>query len=102
MALTLPTKFDLTAGLALNVISFPQNGDVSFDSYLLRHNDGCSNHTLTLVLKIHLKQADTFGWPVFPVVDWNKTLFLMRPWPAGEWMAFRQRFLSQCALWNDR
>jgi hypothetical protein len=102
MPLTIPSKFDLAAGLVLDVVSFPVNEDVSFDSYLLRHNDGSSNHTLTLVLRIHLKQAETFGWPVFPVVDWDKTLFLMRPWPTTKWMMFQQRFLNQCRLWNDR
>jgi hypothetical protein len=103
MAITLPTKLDLPAQLVLNMIGIPQsNGEVAFDSYLIRHADGASNHTLTLTLKIFLKQVPTFGLRLFPVIDWNKTLFFIRPWPAHDWTAFKQRFRSQCLRWNDR
>jgi hypothetical protein len=41
MAVNVPTKLDVASGLVLNVGSWPESdGDVSFDSFLIRHNDG--------------------------------------------------------------
>jgi hypothetical protein len=97
------SKSDPKTGIVLNMLGAPtRQYDPAFDSYLLLHNNGCDNHTLTLTLKIHLNPLSTFGFSKFPVADLNKRLFWMRPWKGAELAAFKQEFKRQCLRWNDR
>ena len=103
MAMTVPTKLDLKKGLILEMRSIPaRQFDPAFDSYLLRHENGCDNHTLTLVLKLHLHQVSTFGLPLFPHLDANGEVFWIRPWETAAWQRFQSLFKQQCAKWNNR
>ena len=84
------------AGLTMTV------PDRKFDSYLLLHNNGVDNHTLTLVLKIFLKPVDT-GWLPYKLVqDWDKNTFVAERWPPLAWSQFKERVARQSKLWNDR
>src|SRR3954468_944321 len=102
MPLLVPTKFDLTTGTFINVLSTPTvQFDAAFDSYLLKHEDGCNNHTLTLVLKIFLNPISTFGLNVFPQLDAGNVLFWIKPWTGAEWSFFQSNFKQQALRWND-
>src|ERR1051325_4527385 len=102
MATVASTKEDKDLGVILNMSGTPDVPyDPTFDSYLLLHKNGHENHTLTLVLKLFLKPADTYGFPVFPHLDWNKNLFFAREWQAAEWQKFVNTFKRQALLWND-
>jgi hypothetical protein len=82
--------------------------DSSFDSFLILHDNGQDNHTLTLVLKLHLnKIAPTrFSFPFLgdiqlPFPDHDKRLFTIKPWTPTEFAAFSKDFLRQCGMWNN-
>ncbi len=72
-----------------------------FDSYLKLHNNGHDNHTLTLVLKIYLKQI-SYPIPLAVYFDFDNMPFLIKPWPAGEWARFTRQFKQQCYMWNNK
>jgi hypothetical protein len=102
MATVASSKEDVALGVTLNMTGTPDApGDPTFDSYLLLHKNGHDNHTLTLVLKIFLKPADTYGFPIFPHWDWDNNMFLAREWEAREWQKFVRTFQQQSLLWND-
>lgn len=97
-----PTKPDLATGIFQNILGVRQTGsDDPFDSYLLLKPGGSENHTLTLVLKIYLKQATTYGLKKFVHLDWDKKSYVIKPWEASDWAHFRKEFLRQCAFWNN-
>jgi len=103
MAVVMPGKFDPKTGIILNMLSVPSAPfDPTFDSYLLLKN-GCENHTLTLALKVFLNPVTGVipGLPVFPVADYDKKVFLAKPWQAGEFRRFQQQFKQQALKWND-
>jgi hypothetical protein len=103
MAITIPTKYDMQTGLALNIAGIPQRHlDRTFNSYLLLKQNGHENHTLTLELKIFMKQASTYGLPIVPHADFEGRIFWIRPWPDSAWVNFQQAFKQQCHRWNDR
>ncbi len=103
MAIIIPTKYDMQTGLALNIAGIPQHPwDHAFNSYLLLKQNGHENHTLTLELKIFMKQASTYGLPVVSYTDAGGTLFWIRPWPDSKWVNFQRTFKHQCLRWNDR
>lgn len=81
------------------VTSIP--GDAPFDSYLLRKTGGSENHTLTLALKIHLKQVSTYGLKKLVHLDFDKHAFVINPWRGTDWAVFKQTFLKECARWNN-
>ena len=100
---TVPTKLDAQCGVILNMIGISSTwGDTAFDSHLLKHSDGGNNHTLTLVLKIHLN-------PILPASahlprqvrllypDWNKTMMVIKPWQASHWTPFEA---SNASPWH--
>src|SRR5581483_2507057 len=71
-------------------------------------DNGCDNHTLTLVLKIHLNKVEpthirlpVLGDIQLPYLDFNKTPFTIKPWTTTDFSAFSRKFLKQCALWNN-
>lgn len=102
MAALVPGKPDMTTGVFLNVLGVPQRQyDPAFDSYLLLKPGGTENHTLTLVLKVYLKQAPTYGMKKFVHLDWDKNAFVITPWKPSEWAQFRKQFQKQCMLWNN-
>lgn len=83
--------------------------DPAFDSYLVLHENGCDNHTLTLVLKLHLnKIAPTMvtvpllGPLAMPFRDADKKPFAIKPWTVAEYAAFTRGFLKQCGYWNNQ
>ena len=51
--------------------------NTSFDSYLLRHDGGHQNLTLTLVLKIFLTPVDTGFLPFSFAKDFDGTSFII-------------------------
>jgi hypothetical protein len=80
------------------------NGDVAFDSFLILHK-GSENHTLTLVLKIYLRQMLPQSSPkgsVAPILAGSKDfrVFLIKPWQPAEWAKFLKGFKHECAKWN--
>ena len=67
MPVLVPSKIDPKTGMFINVLGTPAvKFDAAFDSFLIKHENGCDNHTLTLVLKIFLNPITTFGLPLFP------------------------------------
>src|SRR4029078_9636049 len=83
--------------------------DTAFDSFLILKNNGCDNHTLTLVVTLPLEQVVPMTWnlpflgPVpLPYPDADKTLFVIKPWSATDFASFHKLFLRQCTLWNDK
>jgi len=99
---TIPSKFDLTRGLVLNLLGVPAHRyDAAFDSYLLLH-DGAENHTLTLVLKVFLNPVSTFGLPKFVHADANGNLFVIKPWRNNELEDFKRRFRQQALHWANQ
>ena len=83
--------------------------DTAFDSFLILKENGIDNHTLTLVLKMHLNQVAPFsinlpwiGKVTFPFADLDGTLFRIKPWTGGDFGKFKASFLKQCAHWNDK
>jgi hypothetical protein len=85
------------------------NNDAAFDSYLILKENGCDNHTLTLVLKLHLNKVEptTIRLPLvgklqLPYPDWDGTYFAIKPWDGTAYSAFQRQFLRQCAYWNDK
>ena len=103
MAIIMPTKYDMQTGFALNIVGIPQQPwDHAFNSYLLLKQNGHENHTLTLELKIFMKQASTYGLPILSYTDAGGVLFWIRPWPDSAWVNFQRTFKHQCLRWNDR
>lgn len=105
MALVLPSKADLSKGVVLNLLAWPEyNGEAAFDSYLLLKPGGIENHTLTLVVRIYLKQVE----PKFRLLDkwiyfdFDNNVFLIDRWSVGDWEMFRKTFRQQCTAWNNR
>jgi len=103
VATVAPTKLDPKTGMTLNMTGTPDSAyDNTFDSYLLLKSDG-QNHTLTLVLKIFLKQVATlWGLPMAPYADSDGKFFWIRPWQNTAWACFRDEFKRQSLKWNDR
>ena len=102
MATLVPSKVDSTNGVFLNVLSVPARlYDPAFDSYLLRKPGGGENHTLTLALKIHLKQAAMYGMKQFVHLDANKRMWVIDEWSVSDWTHFKRKFHQQCLRWND-
>lgn len=100
--ITIPGKLSVKHGVFLEVTGTPARAyDPSFDSSLILH-DGTQNHTLTLVLKMFLKPVSTFGLKKFIHVDWDKNLFVIKPWERNELEGFKRRFKKQALLWTNR
>lgn len=85
------------------------NNDAAFDSYLILKENGCDNHTLTLVLKLHLNRVapTTIHLPLLgnlqlPYADFDGTFFAIKPWDGASFSTFNQQFLRHCAYWNDK
>lgn len=83
--------------------------DTAFDSYLVLHENGCDNHTLTLVLKLHLNNigptmvnVPLLGPLAVPFLDADKSPFAIKPWTAADFGAFTREFLRQCGYWNNQ
>ncbi|HEX3724980.1 MAG TPA: hypothetical protein VHV08_02005, partial [Pirellulales bacterium] len=108
MAVTVPTKIDFATGMVLNMAGVRASAnDPIFDSYLLKHNDGSNNHTLTLVLKIHLDPilpASMNAPPGFRILypEWGGTFRVVKPWQPAEWNNFVTLYKQEALLWNDR
>jgi hypothetical protein len=98
-----PSKIDPKTGMNLQMRGIARrNGDVAFDSYLILHN-GSQNHTLSLVLKVYLRQLLDQSMPRVwrvPIFDGNQ-LFLMKPWRTAEWADFVRKFKRECAKWTN-
>jgi hypothetical protein len=82
------------------------NGDVAFDSYLILHK-GWENHTLTVVLKIHLRQMLDQSQPqayriAIPDRNTPPRWFLIKPWEGAKWAKFVKDFKQECAKWNNQ
>jgi hypothetical protein len=109
MAATRKTIVD-KSGRTIEMRSTPDRPfDPAFDSFLILHENGCDNHTLTLVLKVHLKQVvpTSFNLPLLgtltlPFPDFNKKAFVIKPWTAADFSAFTKAFLAQCAHWTNK
>jgi hypothetical protein len=109
MATTRKTMVD-KAGRTIEMQSTPDRPfDPAFDSFLVLHENGCDNHTLTLVLKVHMKQVvpttltlPPIGPLTLPFPDFNKRLFAIKPWTPADFAAFSKGFLSQCAHWTHK
>lgn len=85
------------------------SNDTAFDSFLILKENGSDNHTLTLVLKMHMNQVSPLsvnlpwlGQVTFPFADFNGTMFNIKPWTGADFAAFRKSFLHHCAHWNDK
>lgn len=103
MPIVVPSKLDATRGVIVNMLATPAKlYDAAFNSYLLLKEGGVENHTLTLVLKIQLNKISTYGFPLFPHLDANKTVFWIKPWDNPAWTSFKRNFKNQCLRWNDR
>lgn len=82
--------------------------DPAFDSYLLLHENGTDNHTLTLVMKVYLNQVVPTtvmvgGKPVTqPFKDWDQKEFAIKPWSAVEYTKFSREFRRQCGYWTNQ
>ena len=83
--------------------------DAAFDSFLILHENGSDNHTLTLVLKLHLNKVSPMSVPLpflgrvtLPFADADGTLFAIKPWTTTDFSCFTRQFLRQCAMWNDK
>jgi hypothetical protein len=83
--------------------------DTAFDSFLIVKENGSDNHTLTLVLKLHMNQMSPvsldlpfLGRLTLPFADWNGTPFAIKTWSAADFAGFRTSFLRQCANWNNK
>jgi hypothetical protein len=108
---TLTTTITDAAGRVIEIKSTAATSglDPAFDSYLIPHENGTDNYTLTLVLKVFLKKVVPatlrlpFGYSVnLPVQDWNKKWFAIKPWSAGEYAGFGREFLRQCRYWTNK
>jgi hypothetical protein len=83
--------------------------DAAFDSFLILKENGCDNHTLTLVIKLHVNQVSpvsmrlpVIGDVTLPYKDAGGNWFAIRPWTAKAFSTFRGSFLRQCAHWNNK
>lgn len=83
--------------------------DSAFDSYLILKENGCDNHTLTLVLKIFVNKISPLsvrlpfvGNLTLPFGDADGTPFAIQPWTGTAYSTFRNSFLRQCRHWNDK
>src|SRR5262249_53810209 len=109
MATTRKTIVD-KSGRTIEMRSTPDFAfDPAFDSFLILHENGCDNHTLTLVLKVHLKQVapTSFNIPflgklTLPFPDADDTPFAIKPWNPADFSAFTRSFLRQCAHWTNK
>lgn len=108
---TLSTTITDKAGRVIEMKSTAATSalDPAFDSYLIPHENGSENHTLTLVMKVFLEQVVPttvrlpFGASVkMPLQDWNKKWFVIKSWTAREYAAFSREFLRQCAYWTNQ
>src|SRR5262245_15349369 len=98
------------AGRIIEMQAAPDfQNDTAFDSFLIFKQNGCDNHTLTLVLKLHMNQVSplSFNLPLvgqvtLPYADWDGKLFAIKPWSATDFASFRKSFLHHCAQWNDK
>src|SRR5262245_14533491 len=107
---TTPTTIVDRSGRTIEMRSTPDfDFDPAFDSFLVVHENGRDNHTLTLVLKVHLKQVvpatltmPHLGTLTLPFADFDKKLFVVKPWNATDFAAFKKAFLRQCAHWNNK
>jgi hypothetical protein len=101
------TKYDPQTGVILQMRGFPaRNGDVAFDSYLILHK-GRENHTLTLVLKVHLRQMlpqSSLPMLRIPTLDSDipPRVFLVKPWQGADWAHFVKGFKQECAKWKNQ
>jgi hypothetical protein len=103
VANVIASKVDLKRGVFLNMLGRSSGGwDPTFDSYLLLKDNGRENHTLTLVLKIFLKQVSTFGLPLFVHYDSNSIPFVIAPWERLAWQKFKEKFRKQAMLWANQ
>jgi hypothetical protein len=82
--------------------------DPAFDSSLILHESGCDNHTLTLVLVLHLNKVSPLSVPLpflgrftLPFADAGGTWFAIRPWTTTDFSCFTREFLRQCAMWSN-
>jgi hypothetical protein len=83
--------------------------DAALDSYFIIKENGCDNHTLTLVIKLHMNQVSpvsvnlpVVGRVTLPFADADGTLFAIKTWSAGDFSSFRTSFLRHCYHWNDK
>src|SRR5262245_54008583 len=83
--------------------------DAAFDSFLILKNNGCDNHTLALVIRLHMNQISPISFTLprvgritLPYADWDGTPFAIKPWSPADFTTFRKSFLHQCAHWNDK
>lgn len=98
------------AGRIIEMQAAPDfRNDAAFDSYLILKENGSENHTLTLVLKLHMNKISpvTLRLPVvgpvtLPYADWDGTLFSIKPWSGADFGAFSKTFLGHCAHWNNK
>ena len=99
--LVIREKIDPKDGMVVMVRGTSQGGDAAFDSYLKRHQDGTQNHTLTLVLKIHLNSnSHKASVGLQPDADLNP--FVVEKWPPGKFESFKKVFLDDAARWNNQ
>jgi hypothetical protein len=98
------------AGRVIEMQATPDfTNDTAFDSFLILKENGCDNHTLTLVLKIHMNRVAPFsmnlpfiGQVTFPFADYDGTLFAIKPWTVPDFAGFKNSFLRQCAHWTNK
>jgi hypothetical protein len=101
------TKVDKDTGVILEMRGKTGSSDITaFDSYLIPHH-GPQNHTLTLVLKICLRQKLPQGMDkavriVMPEGGPNPRYFLIKPWQSAEWTNFLKGFKHECAKWSNQ
>lgn len=109
MATTTATKFDKIWRIVEMQSSPAFDFDPAYDSNLLVHENGSDNHTLTLVLKLHLNQVvpKTIHFPgvgtaTLPVRDADDVPFAIKPWTTGDFSQFTREFLAQAAHWTNQ
>ncbi|QDT54226.1 hypothetical protein Pan44_22530 [Caulifigura coniformis] len=98
------TKRDVARNLAVEMTCLINNGWTAFDSYLIL-KDGSQNHTLTLILNVHLNPILPSGIPRqmrLPFFDFDNVMWLIRPWTRTEWTRFVQNFKREAARWTNR
>jgi hypothetical protein len=109
MATTTKSKVD-PSGRIIEMKSKPDFAfDPAFDSYLVVHENGCDNFTLTLVLKLFFNQVNPttlslgrFGTLRLPYQDADKTWFAIKPWTPADFTSFKKDFLRQVSVWSNK
>lgn len=107
---TTTTTITDKAGRVIEMQSTPDFWlDPAFDSYLITRENGVENFTLTLVLKLHLKQIEPamvnlplVGAVPVPFKDADGTYFAIKPWTAPALAEFTREFVRQCGYWNNQ